>query len=79
MSFQDFMKKVEDKKSFCDVVTIWQAGRCFQKDLTFDEACDELDKIGWVEAFNQIKDAVTEAFNTVNKPKDESENPQTAV
>lgn len=76
MSFENFMKKVEENKSFCDVATIWQAGRCFEKDLTFDEACNELDNIGWVEAFEQIKDAVTEAFSRVKGDKGETENPQ---
>lgn len=73
MSFQNFMKRIEENKSFSDIVTIWQAGRCFERDLTFDDACDELDKIGWVEAFKKIQEAVTEAFKSVNG---DSKNPQ---
>lgn len=70
------MKGVEDKKSFTDIVTIWQAGRCHEKSLDFDAACEELDKIGITEASKMINEAVKEAIKTVGG--EENENPQMA-
>lgn len=75
LSFYDFMKNVEAKKSFSDIVTIWQAGRCHEKDLSFDEACKELDDIGLAKASEIIKDAVSTAMKNIGG---DTPNPQKA-
>lgn len=72
LSFYDFMKSVESKKSFSDIVIIWQAGRCHEKKLSFDEACEELDNVGLVKASEMIQEAVSAAMN---KAGGKTENP----